>query len=209
MARGGTKFPLLVYRRLVGRWWTPMIAMGLGLFGIAYGQYSEPLGPLLPLTWMPLVVLGVVCILVGVFFLIIMQFAYVQAFPTHLKFVTPFLRFNISYKRIQRTLTNEMSMLFPARGMSGWMREIFAPLARHTAVVIELKGYPLSPTILRMFLSRFFFKDQTPHLVILVKDWLKFTTELESMRSGSDDDAYGPPGRKPQRNSILSKLPQQ
>lgn len=209
MARGGTKFPLLVYRRLVGRWWTPMIAMGLGLFGIAYGQYSEPLGPLLPLTWMPLVVLGVVCILVGVFFLIIMQFAYVQAFPTHLKFVTPFLRFNISYKRIQRTLTNEMSMLFPARGMSGWMREIFAPLARHTAVVIELKGYPLSPTILRMFLSRFFFKDQTPHLVILVKDWLKFTTELESMRSGSGDDAYGPPGRKPQRNSILSKLPQQ
>ena len=209
MARSGTKFPLLVYRRLVGRWWTPMIAMGLGLFGIAYGQYGEPLGPILPWTWLPLAVLGVVCILVGVFFLVIMQFAYVQAFPTHLKFVTPFLHFNISYKRIQRTYTNEMSVLFPPKSMSGWMREIFAPLAGQTAMVIDLKGYPISPTLLRMFLSRFFFKDRTPHLVILVKDWLKFTTELESMRSGGSDDSYGPPGRKPQHNSILKKLPQQ
>ena len=54
MARGGTKFPLIVYKHLLNRWWTPMIAMGLGMFGIAYGQYMEPLGPFLPMSWMPL-----------------------------------------------------------------------------------------------------------------------------------------------------------
>jgi hypothetical protein len=207
MARGGTKFPLMVYQRLVGRWWTPMIAMGLGLFGIAYGEYLAPFGKLVYWQWLPLVGVGIFAILVGIFFLIIKQFAYVQPFPTYLKFVTPFLRFNISYKRIQRTYANEMRQLFPPKSMSGWMREIFAPLAGQTALVIELKGFPVSPVILRMFLSRFFFMDKSPHLVILVRDWMKFTTELDSMRVGGGDSNESS-GRRPQRNSILTKLPQ-
>src|SRR5574341_1006507 len=129
MARGGTKFPLIVYRQLVSRWWTPMIAMGLGLFALAYWQYTEPLGPFLPMRWMLFVAIGIVALLIGFFFFIIRLIAYVQAFPTHLKFVTPFLRFNISYKRIQRTTTSEMRFLFPPRSMSGWIRDIFTPLA--------------------------------------------------------------------------------
>jgi len=206
MARGGTKFPLIVYKHLVGRWWTPMIAMGLVLFILAYGQYAEPFGKFLPGTWMPLIVIGVLCILVGIFFLIIRQAAYVQAFPGYLKFVTPFLRFHISYKRIHRTTTVEMRQLFPPNSMSGWMRDIFAPLASQTAVIIDLKGYPLSPVILRALLSRFFFKDKTPHLVILVKDWMKFSTELDSYQTGVDPNP--PPAKRQQSSSILSKLPQ-
>ncbi len=205
MARGGTKFPLVVYQHLLNRWWTPMIALGLGMFGIAYGQYMEPLGPFLPMRWIPLVVIGVLAIIVGIFFLIIRQIAYVQAFPGYLKFVTPFLRLNISYKRIHKTTTVEMRQLFPPKSMSGWMRDIFSPLASQTALVIELKGYPISPVILRMFLSRFFFKDKTPHFVILVKDWMKFSSELDSMKSGIDPNP--PRERKQKSNSILSRLP--
>ena len=139
MARVGTKFPLIVYRHLVSRWWTPMIAMGLGLFALAYWQYTEPLGPFLPMRWMRFVIIGAAAILAGIFFLVIRLMAYVQAFPTYLKFVTPFLRFNISYKRIHKTVTSEMRLLFPPKSMSGWVRDIFAPLASQTAVVIELK----------------------------------------------------------------------
>jgi hypothetical protein len=205
MARGGAKFPLVVYQHLLNRWWTPMIAMGLGMFGIAYGQYMEPLGPFLPMLWMPSAVIGVLAIIVGVFFLIIRQIAYVQVFPGYLKFVTPFLRLNISYKRIHKTTTVEMRQLFPPKSMSGWMRDIFAPLASQTALVIELKGFPISPVILRMFLSRFFFKDKTPHFVILVKDWMRLSSELDSMKSGVDPNP--PPARKQRSNSILSRLP--
>ena len=205
MARGGTKFPLIIYRHLLNRWWTPMIAMGLGLFGIAYGQYMEPLGRFLPMRWLPFVAIGILSILIGLFFLIIRQVAYVQAFPTYLKFVTPFLRLNISYKRIHKTTTTEMRQLFPPKSMSGWMRDIFAPLAGLTAVIIELKAYPISPVVLRLFLSKFFFKDKSPHFVILVKDWMKFSNELDSMKSGVD--LYPPAAKKQQRNSILSKLP--
>jgi hypothetical protein len=206
MARGGTKFPLIIYRHFLSRWWTPMIVMGLGLFGIAYGQYMEPLGRFLPMSWLPFVAIGILSILIGIFFLIIRQVAYVQAFPTHLKFVTPFLRLNISYKRIHKTTTTEMRQLFPPKSMSGWMRDIFAPLAGQTAVIIELKAYPISPVVLRLFLSRFFFKDKSPHFVILVKDWMKFSNELDSMKSGIDLNP--PAAKKQQRNSILSKLPQ-
>jgi len=205
MARGGTKFPLIVYKHLLNRWWTPMIAIGLGMFGIAYGQYMEPLGPFLPMSWMPLVVIGVLAIMIGIFFLIIRQVAYVQAFPGYLKFVTPFLRLNISYKRIHKITTTEMKLLFPPKSMSSWMRDIFAPLASQTALIIELKGYPISPVILRMFLSRFFFKDKTPHFVILVKDWMKLSSELDSMKSGIDPNP--PRAKKQQPNSILSRLP--
>ena len=206
MARGGTRFPLIVYQHLLNRWWTPMIALGLGLFGIAYGQYLEPLGPFLPWKWMPFVVLGVLAIIIGIFFFFIRFAAYVQVFPGYLKFVTPFLRFNISAKRIHKTIATEMGLLFPSSSMSGWIREIFAPLSRKTAVVIELKGFPISPVILRMFLSRFFFKDKTPHLVILVENWMKLSGELDGMRSGGDINP--PPSKRPQRNSILSRLPQ-
>jgi hypothetical protein len=150
-------------------------------------------------------VVGVLAILIGVFFLVIRQVAYVQAFPGYLKFVTPFLRLNISYKRIHKTTPAEMRQLFPPQSMSSWMRDIFSPLASQTALVLELKGYPISPVILRMFLSRFFFKDKTPHLVILVNDWMKLSSELDSLKSGIDPNP--PPARKQQSNSILSRLP--
>lgn len=208
MARGGTKFPLLVYQHLMGRWWTPMIAMGLGLFGIAYGQYTDPVWQYLPWRWQLFAAIGVLAILIGIFFLIIRQIAYVQAFPGYLKFVTPFLRLNISYKRIQRTFTSEMYTLFPRKSMSGWVFDIFEPLARKTALVIELKGFPVPPFMLRLFLSRFFFKDKTPHFVILVQDWMGFSSELDSMRSGVDPNPPSQPRGQQRKNSILSKLPQ-
>ena len=206
MARGGTKFPLIVYQHMLNRWWTPMIAIGLGMFALAYSEYIQPIAKFLPWRWQLFAIVGVLAVLVGLFFLVIKQFAYVQPFPTHLRLVTPFMRVNISYKRIHKTTATEMRQLFPFKSMSGWVRDIFSPLAGKTTLVIELKSYPISPVILRLFLSRFFFKDKTPHLVILVKDWMRLSSELESMRSG--EDPISRPPQKRQKNSILSRLPQ-
>ncbi|MEP0805777.1 MAG: hypothetical protein HRF47_09820 [Chloroflexota bacterium] len=205
MARGGRKYPLIVYRHLLNRWWTPMFAIGLVMFLLAYGEYADPVGRIVG-RWQFLGGIGVLAILTGVFFLIIRQIAYVQPFRGYLKVVTPFLRFNISYKRLIKTTTAEMHQLFPPRSMSGWMRDIFEPLASQTALVLELKSYPLPPLILRLFLSRFFFKDKTPHLVLLVKDWMGLSTEIDSFRTS--DGAPQKPGEGRRRDSILSRLPQ-
>lgn len=204
MARGGRKYPLIVYRHLLNRWWTPMVAIGLVMILLASGEYADPLGRILG-RWQFLGGGGVLAILTGIFFLIIRQIAYVQPFRGHLKVVTPFLRFNISYKRILKTTTVEMRQLFPPRSMSGWMRDIFEPLAPQTALVLELKSHPLPPWALRLFLSRFFFKDKTPHLVLLVKDWMGLSTEIDSFRT--TDGALPKPDEGRRRDTLLSKLP--
>ena len=72
-----------------------------------------------------------------------------------------------------------------------------------TALVSELNGHPMSQSVLRLFLSPLFFKDTTPHFVIVVNDWMRFSSELESMRTGT-----GPVNPQQKRNnSILSRLP--
>lgn len=205
MARGGHRYPLIVYRHMLNRWWPAMIAIGLGMFALAYTEYIQPLGKFLPWRWQLAAAVGGLAILVGIFFWVIRFFAYVQPFPTYLKLATPFMRINISYKRIRKTTATEMRYIFPLKSMSGWVRDIFSPLAAKTALVIELSGYPVSSALLRVFLYRFFFKDRTPHFVILVEDWMRFSTELDSMRSGID---LNPPARKRPQNSILSRLPQ-
>ena len=53
-----------------------------------------------------------------------------------------------------------------------------------TAIVIELKEFPIPRSVLRFFLSPFFFKGSTPHFVFLVDKWMSFSTELESLRVG-------------------------
>lgn len=205
MARGGHKFPLIVYQHLLNRWWTPMFAIGLVMFVLAYGEYTHPVYKFIPWRWQLFTGIGVLAIFVGIFFLVIRQIAYIQPFPGFIKLVTPFMRVNISYKRLHKTTTSEMRLLFPPKSMSGWMRNIFAPLASQTALIIELKAYPLSPVLLRMFFSRFFFKDKTPHFVILVKDWMGLSSEIDSFRTGVDPDPG--PVKKRGNDSILSRLP--
>lgn len=206
MARAGHKYPLIVYQHMLNRWWPAMIAIGLGMFAWVYADYYvDPLGRFTPWIWQFDAAVGVLAILVGIFFWIIRFFAYVQPFPTYLKLVTPFMRINISYKRIKKTTATEMRYLFEYKKMSGWVREIFSPLATKTALVIDLSSYPISPVLLRLFLYRFFFRDKTPHLVILVQDWMRFSSELESMRSGID---LNQPAQKRPKDSILSRLPQ-
>ena len=208
MARAGHRYPLLVYRHIVSRWWFALVFMGLGMFALAYSEYIDPVARYMDMkySWGFDAAVGVLAILAGFFFWSIRYFAYVQPYPTYLKLVTPFLRINISYKRIKKTTTTEMRYIFDMKKMSGWVRDIFSPLATKTALVIELTGYPLSPTVLRLFLYRFFFKDNTPHFVILVDDWMRFSSELESMRSGIDPNP--PVQKKRSKDSILSRLPQ-
>ncbi len=215
MARAGHRYPLIVYRHLLNRWWFALVFMGLALFGWAYVEYLQPsefllwpffVGSFLVWPWQLLIATGILAILVGIFFWIIRYFAYVQPCPTYLKLVTPFIRINISYKRIKKTTVSEMRYLFPFKSMSGWVRDIFSPLAAKSALVLELNGYPVSPAVMRLFLYRFFFKDKTPNLIILVDDWMRFSSELDSMRSGIDPNP--PVQKKRSKDSILARLPQ-
>src|SRR5215204_1885695 len=118
MARGGRKYPLIVYRHMMNRWWPALITMGLVMFALAYDEYIDPMAQFIAWRWQLAAGVGVLAILVGLFFIVLKSFAYVQPFPNYLKLATPFMRVNISYKRIRKTLPTEMFRLFPSNSLS-------------------------------------------------------------------------------------------
>ena len=205
MAKSGHRYHLVIYSHMLNRWWPATFTLSLALFAIAWGIMRLPEGQTQPYPANISLGLGGLVLVFTLFLFIVRKAAYVQAFPTYLRLVTPFLRINISYKRFRGTTTSEMRALFPPTSLSGWRRDIIAPLSSMTAIVINLNGYPVSPVLLRWFLSPFFFKDKTPHIIILVKDWLRFSAELDSMRLGQRQAAKA----RPRDNSILSRLPRQ
>jgi len=202
MARAGRRYSLLMYTRMLDRWWPALATLALGLFALAWQIRIYFPEPAMIWRWESLAGAGVLSLVLALFFLILRRAAYVQPHNDHLRLVTPFLRLNISYKRIRRSVSATMAGLFPASTVKGLRREIVEPLADKTAIVLELTGYPVSPSVLRLFLSPFFFKDKTPHIVLLVNDWMRFSAELESLRAGGE---VGTPRRRVSR-SILSRL---
>ena len=190
---------------MLDRWWPATLTLSLALLAVAWGLSRLPVGQVQPYLVSVTLGLGGMVFIFTLFLFVIRKAAYVQALPTYLRVVTPFLRINISYRRFRGTTTSEMRALFPPTSLSSWRREIIGPLSSMTAIVINLNGYPVSPVLLRWFLSPFFFKDKTPHIVILVKDWLRFSAELDSMRLGNRQAAQA----RQRDNSILSRLPRQ
>lgn len=189
---------------MIDRWWPAIFFLGLALLALAWPFYQDLYTRLTePWRWMTLAGLGAAVILVSLIMLALRKSAYVQPFGDHLLLATPFLRMNISYRRILRTTTASMAALFPSKSLRGMKREIIEPLASMTAVVMELNAFPISRSVLKFFLSSFFFKDQTPHFVILTQNWMGFSTELESLRASGNQ----PLQHRTANQSILSKLP--
>jgi hypothetical protein len=206
MSKAGKRYPLAIYTRMLDRWWPPLFFMGLALMAVAWPFYQDLYGRLTsPWRWMSLAGLGALLIFVSLLMLILRKSAYVQAFRDYFRLATPFLRLNVSYRRVTRVSSASAATLFPLRRMSGLQRDIIGPLLSLTAVVIELNGWPLPRPTLNLFLSPFFFKDKTPHFVILVEKWMSFSTELESMRSGRETRPPAIPEQSSQ--SILTRLP--
>ncbi len=183
MKAKGHRYPLLLYIRMLDRWWPATLFLALGLFVLAWAVSRNPTfksehAGRLALWFAGGLALLVTLILWGLRFL-----AYVEPRAETLRVVTPFLRFDISYKRVRRIAVSEMHSIFPSNRLSGWNREILEPLMHKTALILELNSWPLSPRLLRLFLSPFFFRDQTPHLILLVDNWMRLSTELDSFRS--------------------------
>ncbi|MDP2777315.1 MAG: hypothetical protein Q8O48_06710 [Anaerolineales bacterium] len=200
MARGSRRYPLVIYTHMIDRWWPAIFALGFALLGVAWAIYNRGFEQW---RWLGMAGMGGLNIFVGFLLWIVRKSAYVQVFNDHLRLATPFLRLNISYKRMRRTVSTNMGALFPPNSLSKWPAGIIQPIAKMTVIVIELNAFPMPQSSLRLFLSPLVFKDKTPNFVILVNDWMRFSSELESMRTGLTTSST----QKNQDHSILSRLP--
>jgi hypothetical protein len=195
MPRAGHRHLLVLYTHILNRWWRALLLLGLVTLGLAGGLYLTPgwfpslaFTPVSPTILLVVAGTGVFALLLAFFFLTVRKFAYVQPFDNYLLLVTPFLRLKIAYRRIRQASSVEITRLFPLKRYRGRKRAILRRLMKYnTAIVLELNGLPLSRRSLEMFLSPLFFPDKSPRLALVVPDWMKFSTELESFRSAWQD----------------------
>jgi hypothetical protein len=206
MPKAGKKHSLLIYTRMINRWWPPLFLIGATTLALAWWRYQDfYLRIMAPWQWMFLAGAGGLCVFVSLLMWALRKSAYVRVYHDYFVLATPFLRMKVSYRRILRTSTATMESLFPIRKMPALKREAIQPLMKRTAVIVELKALPMPRSALRLFLSPFFFRDQkTPALVILVPDWMSFSTELDSLRVPVNTPAITQRKNEP---SILYKLP--
>ncbi len=201
MAKAGKRYPLLIYDHTLSRWWPATLALSVVLLVLWWFMPRFKAEK----DWQDLALLLIsgAAFAMTIFIFLMRKAAYVRPYRDHLRLVTPFLRLNISYKRFHKTTVTKMIELFPATGMSSWRFETMTPLLSKTALVVEMKSHPMSQKVLRFFLSPFFFKDKSPHLVLLVKNWMQLSSEMESLRTGGD---LGTGRRKDDTSSIFSSF---
>ena len=205
MPKAAKKHTLLIYTRMMDRWWPPLFLIGAATLALAWWRYQDHYTRLTAAwQWMLLAGAGGLCVFVSLLMWALRKSAYVRVFGDHFVLATPFLRMKVSYRRILRTSTATIETLFPVRLMSMLPREAIQPLQKRTAVIVELNAFPMPRSMLRLFLSPFFFRDRTPTLVILVPDWMRFSTELDSMRAPVNAPAITQRDGQP---SLLYKLP--
>jgi hypothetical protein len=212
MARGGHRYTLLLYAYTLNRWWKPVLWIGFLLILLAGGLFFLP--GLLPQFNFPYISdtmlfigagAGGLAILLGFFILLMRRSAYIRPMRSHVHLATPLLSLNISYKRIRQASSVEMGRLFPPERYKGWKRKFLLPIAGQTAVVLDMNGWPMSPGVLKMFLSPFFFPDRTARLALLVGGWMDFSTEMESFR-GAWLDAQRQTGMHTPQSDLLASL---
>lgn len=178
------RYPLLLYQRVMNRLWGATLTLGLLLIAIWGWSWFSDTQLLASQDNIWLFVAAVVLLGFTLFAFFGRKVAYVQAYKDHIRLVTPFLRTNISYRRVRRFYPADFQQLFPPHEESWARRQLLLPLYGKTALVVELNGYPLHPILLRFFLAPQMFSPKTTGLVFLVPDWMKFSMELDSFRGG-------------------------
>lgn len=173
------RYPLLYYHRTMNRVSGSTLILGLLLLAI----WAYPLIHEKALGWFSnkdlLLIAAAVTLSIALFAFFARAMAYVQFNEDHIHMVTPFLRFNISYRRIRSAYPVLLQQLFPPQTSKWAQRRFLEPFYGKTVIVIELLSYPINPALLRMFLPLQMFSPRSKGLVILTNDWMKFSTELD------------------------------
>ena len=192
MAPKPKRYKLILYQHLMKRWYGATFFLGLVLvaFGVYVYFFVEDIR-LSDTGSFTLWGLGAFSIIIALILFLLRSGSFVRLFPTYLQIVTPFMRVKVPYKSINRTQTMEFRNTLAKKKIKGQQADIVVPFTNKTVIIVSLAKFPIWAGFLRTFMSPFFFMDKTPHFVLLLDDWLGFSTELESLRAGAKQ--YAPP----------------
>jgi hypothetical protein len=185
--RTGKRHPLLMYRRVWDRIWLASSSFGILLL-ILWWQAGSGKIPIIRTAdniW--ILMGGAVALGLGFFGFLARNMSFVKPYNTYLRLATPFLRMNISYRRLRSVRPVHIAQLFPPKEQSWAGQQFLAPFYGQTAVSIELNDYPISPRLLRIFLPTQIFIPQGTGFVLIVNDWMKLSAELDSFRGAWEE----------------------
>jgi len=180
-SRKGTRHPLLMYRRMMDRVWKYTLVLGLVLAAATRWQLLRERDIFGWSSNIWIFSAAALSLIVCGFAFVTRYMAYVQVREDALRLYTPFLRLKISYRRIRSVHPALMQQLFPPEKSNWSQRSFLEPFYGLTALVVELRGYPMDPALLRLFLPGQMFSPRSQGFVIMVKDWMKFSTEFDSL----------------------------
>jgi len=178
----GNRHPLLFYQRTMGRIGWLTLILGIVLAVVWWWRLVE-IKTIYIFSPETLILLGaVVSIALSLFAFVARKMAYVRAHDKYLYLATPFLRLKISYRRIRSARPMLIQQIFPEEKSKWSQRKFLEPFYGKTALVVEMKSFPVNRKMLKMFLPAQIFSPQFTGLVILVPDWMRLSTELDSYR---------------------------
>jgi len=178
--QSGKRQTLLMYRRTVDRMFIATLLLGLLLLLSSLYPLLGGVGFLSQSIQEVISVSAAVVLTLSMFAFLARFRAYVQVNQNYLSLVTPLIRLNISFLRLRSAHPALIQQLFPANE-SGWARRSYLrPFYGKTAIVVDLKDYPLNPVLLRLFFTKEMFSPQNRGFVLLVPDWMRFSTELDT-----------------------------
>ncbi len=189
---------LLPYHRSMDRFWKTFLPVAVIFFAIWFlsGRNIPYIG-LIPSIPSPL---DAILLIASPFLLAISllgflarNMAYVQAKKDHLRLVTPFYRINISYRRIQGAHPIKIGQFIVKEKLKKPQRRALEPFSSYTAVIVMLNGYPLSPFLMTLFLDGMVLSPKNPGLVLVIKDWMTLSTEIDSYRGAFQQKQASPP----------------
>jgi hypothetical protein len=117
---------------------------------------------------------------IGLFAFFARFFGFVQAHGSYFVIATPFIRMKTSYKRVIQVRSAEFSRLYPPTELSWAQRTYLEPFFGKTVVVVNLKSYPLSQGILRLFFPKQMFPPSSKGFILVVPKWMELSLELDS-----------------------------
>ena len=180
--KAGSRHILLLYRRWMNRIWKIVFLLGLVLAFIwAWLIWESTTVSILSLNLILLVVV-VLVFLMSFFFFFARYRAFVRPFPKYMKLVTPFLSMNISYRRMRSVRPMLVQQIFPREDLRRSQRNVMEPFYGKTALVLELKKFPIKESWLKIFLPPSMFSPHFTGLVLIVPDWMTLSTEMETFR---------------------------
>ncbi len=178
------RFPLLIYRRYhqVQRGRSVMwliLGVVLAVLAALFGLLGPHLvgGDVWRLFWAGIVI-AVFGLIRFLFTLVLSRIPYVQCTPRTVKIQTPFMAVMFSYKRIENTRPNNIHDVFPSEKQKGERKKMLETLWGETAIVVDLKGYPMSKSLLRTMLGPYLLTPKGTGFVFLVKDWMTLSRQL-------------------------------